>query len=494
MAPTWDDFFLAIPIGMIAYTGIETVSNLAEEVRDPARNVPRAYLMTAVAVFAIFFTLPADRPLGAARHRGAAASSRRCSACLRRRAASPTIRCSGSCENLGARRAACSKALQIYVGVLAATILFIAANAGVIGASRITYAMAGLPAAARTSSGSCTAGSRRRGSRSSSSPGSSRCWRSCSRASSTSWGRCTRSARCSRSRSRTSRVIVIAIPEARRGAALPAAAEHPLAWGRLAAVRASSAGSGRAHRVARRRLADAQTRCAGLGWLALGFVGLRDLPALVRPGSTDRDGARAGDRPGRAARGRLPDDRRARCCARPESEEALVAAARLAADRRSRIALVNVIEVPLDRALDADMHEAEAEAERVLDDAEALLESYGVRTVTRVVRARAAGPAIVEDALGARRRADRRRRAARQDPARQADLRPHRRLRAEAQPDPRPRRGGEASRVITRGLSVVLRRCSGSPCSCARRRGIGGGLGSCSAPPRARRFACGSHM
>src|SRR5207302_533773 len=33
-------------------------------------------------------------------------------------------------------------AAKIYVGILAATILFIATNAGVIGASRITYAMA----------------------------------------------------------------------------------------------------------------------------------------------------------------------------------------------------------------------------------------------------------------------------------------------------------------------------------------------------------------
>ena len=29
-APTWSQFFLAIPVAMIAYTGIETVSNLAE--------------------------------------------------------------------------------------------------------------------------------------------------------------------------------------------------------------------------------------------------------------------------------------------------------------------------------------------------------------------------------------------------------------------------------------------------------------------------------
>src|SRR5947209_19273992 len=36
VAPTWSRFALAIPVAMIAYTGIETVSNLAEEARDPA--------------------------------------------------------------------------------------------------------------------------------------------------------------------------------------------------------------------------------------------------------------------------------------------------------------------------------------------------------------------------------------------------------------------------------------------------------------------------
>src|SRR5581483_6730416 len=34
VAPTWANFALAIPVAMIAYTGIETVSNLAEEARD----------------------------------------------------------------------------------------------------------------------------------------------------------------------------------------------------------------------------------------------------------------------------------------------------------------------------------------------------------------------------------------------------------------------------------------------------------------------------
>src|SRR5438874_4354946 len=58
VAPSWSAFLLAIPVGMIAYTGIETVSNLAEEARDPVRSIPRAISWVAIAVFAIYFTLP----------------------------------------------------------------------------------------------------------------------------------------------------------------------------------------------------------------------------------------------------------------------------------------------------------------------------------------------------------------------------------------------------------------------------------------------------
>jgi nucleotide-binding universal stress UspA family protein len=73
-----------------------------------------------------------------------------------------------------------------------------------------------------------------------------------------------------------------------------------------------------------------------------------------------------------------------------------------------------VIEVPLSLPLDARLHDEEDLAETLLDDAQALVESYGVRAVTRLLRARRAGPAIVEEArrrhaelvvLGAPRRA-----------------------------------------------------------------------------------------
>src|SRR3954453_4675656 len=42
VAPTWSDFALGIAVGMIAYTGIETISNMAEEAKDASRTVPQA--------------------------------------------------------------------------------------------------------------------------------------------------------------------------------------------------------------------------------------------------------------------------------------------------------------------------------------------------------------------------------------------------------------------------------------------------------------------
>src|SRR5919205_1033788 len=48
VAPSWGSFFLAIPIAMIAYTGIETVSNLAEEARDPPHDIPRSIRWVAI--------------------------------------------------------------------------------------------------------------------------------------------------------------------------------------------------------------------------------------------------------------------------------------------------------------------------------------------------------------------------------------------------------------------------------------------------------------
>src|SRR5688500_16559935 len=57
-APTLSQFLLAIPIGTIAYTGIETISNMAGEARDQDTTIPEAIRRVMYAVFAIYFTLP----------------------------------------------------------------------------------------------------------------------------------------------------------------------------------------------------------------------------------------------------------------------------------------------------------------------------------------------------------------------------------------------------------------------------------------------------
>src|SRR5919201_918041 len=139
-APTWSEFFLAIPVGMIAYTGIETVSNLAEETRDPVKSIPRSIGWVAVAVYAIYFTLPlvALSALPVEHIGGELKNLLAVAPELGGFQNDPVL---GVVENLGITGVLLS-VLKVYVGILAATILFIATNAGIIGASRITYSMA----------------------------------------------------------------------------------------------------------------------------------------------------------------------------------------------------------------------------------------------------------------------------------------------------------------------------------------------------------------
>jgi nucleotide-binding universal stress UspA family protein len=67
------------------------------------------------------------------------------------------------------------------------------------------------------------------------------------------------------------------------------------------------------------------------------------------------------------------------------------------------VSLLHVIEVPFERTLDAEDEAAVARADEVLTRAERLLAEQAIPTRTSTVQARAAGPAIVDDAneLGA---------------------------------------------------------------------------------------------
>jgi APA family basic amino acid/polyamine antiporter len=132
--PTVGDFLIAIPVAMVAYTGIETISNMAEEARDYGKTIPRGMALVVAAVAVIYTFLPAvalsampvkdgETILALPKEEGGYADD-------------PVL---GVVANMDL--GALENAAEIYVGILAATILFIATNAGILGVSRLSYSM-----------------------------------------------------------------------------------------------------------------------------------------------------------------------------------------------------------------------------------------------------------------------------------------------------------------------------------------------------------------
>jgi basic amino acid/polyamine antiporter, APA family len=391
VAPTWGQFFLAIPIAMIAYTGIETVSNLAEEARDPPRDIPRSITWVAGAVFAIYFTLPMialsalpvektahgyQTLLGLGPDQGGFKND-------------PVL---GLVKHLGLHGQVLHVS-EIYVGILAATILLIATNAGVIGASRITYAMASyrqLPEVFRRLH-----------------PKFKTPWLSLL----VFAGLLS---------------IIVLLPGQTdflgNMYAFGAMLSFTIAHVSVIALRVSTRNDPEAFKVRpsiRVRGIDwplfaifgglgtaiawivvvvqkPGPRWAGLGWLVIGLIGYvvyrrrvlhvpltttLHAPVIIGPAvALEYRNILVPVKPGRA------------------SEEAIDLACRLAADRGARIAALSVVVVPLDQPLDKRLDEEERMADEALDVAAAIAELYGVRFNERLVRARHAGRAIVDEA------------------------------------------------------------------------------------------------
>jgi APA family basic amino acid/polyamine antiporter len=390
VAPTWSNFLLAIPVGMIAYTGIETVSNLSEEARDPVRSIPRSISMVAVAVFAIYFTLPLialsampvqlvnghyQTVLGLGPSQGGFAND-------------PVL---GLVEHLGIHGTPLS-VLKIYVGLLAATILFIATNAGVIGASRITYAMAGyrqLPAVFRRLH-----------------PRFKTPWlallffggfistivllpgKTNFLGTMYSFGAMLSFT--------VAHAAVIQLRRRQPGEELAFRARPNFTWrGVDWPLFAIIGGVGTALSWLVVVIEYPSTRYAGLGWLAIGFAAY--VVYRRRLGLSLTETVRAPVVIGPAA---ALEYRSIVVPVGPyyPAEEAMDVACRLAAERRASIVAISVIEVPLELPLDADLPEELAEANRQLDEARAIGESYGIRVIPRLQRARNSGRAIVDEA------------------------------------------------------------------------------------------------
>jgi len=123
--PTADNLILGIALASIAYTGIETMSQMAEETKQPEKRVPQALIMMIVTVLVIF----------------AGISLVSLSAMTPQQLASEWSRdpVAGIAANLPIELI--RTVLKPLIAVLAGTILLIATNAGIMGISRLAFSL-----------------------------------------------------------------------------------------------------------------------------------------------------------------------------------------------------------------------------------------------------------------------------------------------------------------------------------------------------------------
>jgi APA family basic amino acid/polyamine antiporter len=138
-APTWESIAFALPLAMLAYTGLETVANFAAETRDPGRALPRGLFTSIGAVVAVSAAVgviavsafPAhpdpDGPGGWSTDLG--------TAWLRAPLAGLAAAFGGELPAAGV------DALRIFVGVTGAIVLGAAVTTSISGAGRLAYSL-----------------------------------------------------------------------------------------------------------------------------------------------------------------------------------------------------------------------------------------------------------------------------------------------------------------------------------------------------------------
>jgi len=123
-SPTWPQFWKGVGMAMVAYIGIESIAELAGEARNPSKTIPRSMFATMITLFVLYFgtsiiALTAMHPTEL----------------------SGPAYIENPLAGIAAHMPFAQKFLTAWVGLLGATILFVAANAGLIGASRLSFAM-----------------------------------------------------------------------------------------------------------------------------------------------------------------------------------------------------------------------------------------------------------------------------------------------------------------------------------------------------------------
>ncbi len=122
-SPTWTEFAKGVAMAMVAYTGIESMSQLSAEAKNPAKTVPKAIMLSMVILLVTyvgvsFVALSVMTPQVLS-----------------------TTYLEDPLSGIVANFPFAGKLMMIWVGLLAAVILLVAANAGLMGASRLAFYM-----------------------------------------------------------------------------------------------------------------------------------------------------------------------------------------------------------------------------------------------------------------------------------------------------------------------------------------------------------------
>ena len=136
VAPTWGNFLASISIAMVTYTGIETISNMSEEAKNPGKTVPRATYFVIVAVLFVSAFLPTIGMSVFPVYQDPVTHQ------YTSQLATTWVNDPVAGIVSKFHPAWLAYVAGIWLAILAFTILVIATNAGLIGISRLSYSLA----------------------------------------------------------------------------------------------------------------------------------------------------------------------------------------------------------------------------------------------------------------------------------------------------------------------------------------------------------------
>src|SRR5438067_5022488 len=380
--PSWHAIAFALPLAMLAYTGLETVANFAEEVRRPGRDLPRSPF-TAVGLVVVIYVLIALVGLSAfPAHNGTSALG---TTWLHAPLVGIVSAFHGHLPNWF------QSMLRVYVGITGALVLLAAATTSMSGFGRLAYSLGEhgqLPAVfgrlnRRTLVAPVAIASAAGVSILVLAATSLLHDRVSFLASLFSFGvlLAFTAAQLAVIRLRMTR------PDLRRPFRVP------LAW-RGVPVPSAVGALATAFVFVVAMVTHRGARYGGPAWLVIGLV----VYLLVRRGR----GAGLLEHVRSADEQVLPEATYSSILVPMKlgeiGEEMVATAVKLAQERGSSVEALYVIQVPLDRPLDAEMEEAEERAAASIAEAKLLGSDHGVQVNGETVRARSIGQAIVDEA------------------------------------------------------------------------------------------------